>query len=60
MATNSSILASKIPWTEEPGGLQSRGPQESHMTYRLNSHKMKIPSPENDGESSEQDKEAGE
>ena len=25
MATNSSILAWKIPWTEEPGGLQSMG-----------------------------------
>ena len=24
MATHSSILAWKIPWTEEPGGLQSR------------------------------------
>ena len=23
MATHSSILAKKIPWTEEPGGLQS-------------------------------------
>ena len=23
MATNSSILAWEIPWTEEPGGLQS-------------------------------------
>ena len=23
MATNSSILAWRIPWTEEPGGLQS-------------------------------------
>ena len=23
MATNSSILAGEIPWTEEPGGLQS-------------------------------------
>ena len=23
MATHSSILASRIPWTEEPGGLQS-------------------------------------
>ena len=23
MATHSSILACKIPWTEEPGGLQS-------------------------------------
>ena len=25
MATHSSILARKIPWTEEPGGLQSTG-----------------------------------
>ena len=27
MAAHSSILAWKIPWTEEPGGLQSTGPQ---------------------------------
>ena len=27
MATRSSILAWKIPWTEEPGGLQSVGSQ---------------------------------
>jgi len=27
MATHSSILASKIPWTEEPGRLQSMGLQ---------------------------------
>ena len=27
MATHSSILALKIPWTEEPGGLQSTGSQ---------------------------------
>ena len=27
MATHSSILASRIPWTEEPGGLQSLGSQ---------------------------------
>ena len=27
MATHSSILAWKIPWTEEPGGLQSKGSQ---------------------------------
>ena len=32
MATHSSILAWKIPWTEEPGGLQSIGLQESDMT----------------------------
>ena len=29
MATHSSILAWKIPWTVEPGGLQSVGLQES-------------------------------
>ena len=27
MATHSSILAWEIPWTEEPGGLQSVGSQ---------------------------------
>ena len=27
MATHSSILAQKIPWTEEPGGLPSMGLQ---------------------------------
>ena len=25
MATHSSVLAWRIPWTEEPGGLQSKG-----------------------------------
>ena len=29
MATHSSILAWRIPWTEEPGGLQSSGLQKS-------------------------------
>ena len=28
MATHSSILAWRIPWTEEPGGLQSMESQE--------------------------------
>ena len=27
MATHSGILAWRTPWTEEPGGLQSRGSQ---------------------------------
>ena len=27
MATHSSIVACRIPWTEEPGGLQSMGSQ---------------------------------
>ena len=32
MATHSSILVWEIPWTEEPGGLQSMGLQELDMT----------------------------
>ena len=32
MATNSSILAWGIPWTEEPRRLQSMGSQESDTT----------------------------
>ena len=30
MATHSSVLAREIPWTEEPGGLQSVGSQQSN------------------------------
>ena len=32
MSTHSSILAWRIPWTEEPGRVQSRGLQELDMT----------------------------
>ena len=32
MATLSNILAWEIPWTEEPGGLQTMGSQESDTT----------------------------
>ena len=33
MATHSSILTWEIPWTEEPGGLESNGvAKESDMT----------------------------
>ena len=38
MATHSSILAWKIPWTEELGGLQSMGGKESDTTERLHFH----------------------
>ena len=31
MATHSSILACRIPWTEESGGLQSRGAAKGGM-----------------------------
>ena len=35
---NSSILAWKIPWAEESGGLQSMGLKESETTERLSMH----------------------
>ena len=35
MATHSSIPAWEIPWTEEPGRLQSMGHKESDTTERL-------------------------
>ena len=38
MATHSSILAWRIPYTEEPGRLQSIGSQESDTTWQLNHH----------------------
>ena len=38
IATYSSILAWRIPRTEEPGRLQSMGSQESDTTERLNHH----------------------
>ena len=37
-ATHSSILAWRIPWTEEPGGLQSKGVTESDTTELLRMH----------------------
>ena len=36
MATHPGILAWRIPWTEEPGGLQSMGSQELDTTEELN------------------------
>ena len=38
MVTHSSPLAWKIPWSEEPGGLQSMGSLESDTTERLHIH----------------------
>ena len=38
MATHSSILAWRIPWMEELGGLQSTGRKESDTTERLHFH----------------------
>ena len=38
MATHTSILAWEIPWTEEPGGLQSMGLQRVRGTDRPSKH----------------------
>ena len=38
MAPHSSTFAWKIPWMEEPGGLQSMGSLESNMTEQLHFH----------------------
>ena len=37
MATHSSILAWRIPWTVEPGGLQSTGSKRVGHTERFHS-----------------------
>ena len=43
MATHSRILAWRIPWTEEPGGLQSTGLQRVNTTEELTvSHNFSI------------------
>ena len=46
MATHPSILAWRVPWTEEPGGLQSMDPQRIghdwatslHLATKITSH----------------------
>ena len=38
MATHSSILAWRIPWTEEPGGLQAMGSQRVGHDCATNTH----------------------
>ena len=40
MATHSSTLAWKIPWTEEPGGLQSMGTRLSNFTLTFHFHAL--------------------
>ena len=36
LATHSSIRARKMPWTEEPSGLQSRGSHQILFSYIFN------------------------
>ena len=40
MATRSGILAWPVPWTEEPGGLQSIELQRVDTTERLNNNSI--------------------
>ena len=42
MATHSSILVWEIPWTEEPGGLQSTGSQRvgHNLVTKQNQHSI--------------------
>ena len=44
-ASHSNILAWRIPWTEEPGGLQTMGLQESDTTEQLNNNQLPCDSP---------------
>ena len=41
MALHSSVLAWEMPWTEEPGGLQSTGSQRVCVTERLSLASLK-------------------
>ena len=38
MVTHSSVLAWKVPWTEEPSGLQSMGLQRIRLAVAKDSH----------------------
>ena len=42
MATHSSILAWRIPWTEEPGGLQSMGSQRVGQDWVTNTSRYQL------------------
>ena len=42
MATHSSILAWRIPWTEECGGLQSMSCKELDMTEQLSTAHVRV------------------
>ena len=42
MATHSSILAWRIPWTEKPGVLQSLGSQSRTQLMQLSTHEVEV------------------
>ena len=52
IATHSNILAWEIPWTEEPGGLQSMGSQRvEHDSVTKHPDASEFPPTHNSGES---------
>ena len=51
MATYSSILAWGIPWTEEPGGLQSMGSQRVRHDWATNAYLLRLGLTGGDGNS---------
>ena len=53
MTAHSNILAWRIPWTEEPGGLQSMGSQRVGHDWVINAHQPPPPPPgDNEGQRS--------
>ena len=42
MATHSSILAWDIPWTEEPGGLESTGSQKLRNNFVAKEQQLNV------------------
>ena len=46
MATHSSILAWRIPWTEEPGGLQSMGTPATYKAIVVSGVSGPVPPPQ--------------
>ena len=46
LATHSSILAWRIPWTEEPGRLQSIESDSTEVTWRAHTIRLIVPKTE--------------
>ena len=45
MATHSSIFTGKIPWREDPGGLQSKGSKKSDTTEHSTAQPLLLRAP---------------
>ena len=42
MASHSSTVACRVPWTQEPGGLPSMGPQEQLSAHSTRGHSAPV------------------